>query len=180
MTSKHYIKNRNEIVRSASVIDQAYSVKQWKRCDIIFHDCYGNCRAGIPQPIAAQGFSDFFFLKNCTGICKTQLFFNQRGLFKSGKQCLKVQKAKKKAPKSIDFRAECWSCYPDSNWGPHPYQPTGDLDRKYLLIPTDPQKPSDTNGLRAFKYQSISRGFRNILVKMTPKCPLKKAFAGKL
>ena len=28
MTLKHYIKNRNEVVRSASVIDQAYSVKQ--------------------------------------------------------------------------------------------------------------------------------------------------------
>ena len=45
-----------------------------------------------------------------------------------------------------------WSCYPDSNWGPHPYQPTGDLDREYLLIPTDPKKPSDTNGLRVFNY----------------------------
>ena len=28
MTLKHYIKNRNEVVRSASVIDQAYTVKQ--------------------------------------------------------------------------------------------------------------------------------------------------------
>ena len=28
MTLKHYIKNRNEVVRSASVIDRAYSVKQ--------------------------------------------------------------------------------------------------------------------------------------------------------
>jgi hypothetical protein len=73
-----------------------------------------------------------------------------------------------------------WSCYPDSNWGPHPYQPTGDLDREYLLIPTDPKKPSDTNGLRTFKYQFILGEFRNILVKMAPKSPLKKAFAGKL
>ena len=89
----------------------------------------------------------------------------------------------KKRKKSRNFDVstlKSWSCYPDSNWGPHPYQPTGDLDREYLLIPTDPKKPSDTNGLRVLKYQSASREFRNILVKMTPKSPLKKAFAGKL
>lgn len=59
------------------------------------------------------------------------------------------------AKKETRFHAKSclfWSCYPDSNWGPHPYQPTGDLDREYLLIPTDPKKPSDTNGLRVFNY----------------------------
>ena len=30
--------------------------------------------------------------------------------------------AKEKALKPHRFKAECWSCYPDSNWGPHPYQ----------------------------------------------------------
>ena len=58
-----------------------------------------------------------------------------------------------KNPRLLTKSGIFWSCYPDSNWGPHPYQPTGDLDREYLLIPTDPKKPSDTNGLRIFKYR---------------------------
>ena len=32
------------------------------------------------------------------------------------------ENAKKNRSKSYDFKRFSWSCYPDSNWRPHPYQ----------------------------------------------------------
>ena len=36
--------------------------------------------------------------------------------------CPKVANKKKNTAESNDSTVKSWSCYPDSNWGPHPYQ----------------------------------------------------------
>ena len=44
----------------------------------------------------------------------------------------KVTFCNKKSPKTEVF-GDFWSCYPDSNWGPHPYQAPPELFSNYFL-----------------------------------------------